>query len=227
MCFTVQLSRLSVLRQLCYFNMLSSVCQELFLISFFKLLQHLFFSTAFQVYHNSFALSRTFFLSFLKKERRRRDLNPRAAINDLLPFQGSPFGQLGYFSKLPQIRRFTETTFFTLSCLYLVLFVFTEEPCALYRTLYLFVKYFFQNFSSDLASGESGIRTHAPLRTNGFQDRLVMTTSISLHMLLTAFVVFSPPTQVIFQHQYPHLSTTFLHFFQFLFLSSQISHKTR
>ena len=47
-------------------------------------------------------------------------------------------------------------------------------------------------------SGESGIRTHAPLRTNGFQDRLVMTTSISLHMLLTAFVVFSPPTQVIF-----------------------------
>ena len=31
-------------------------------------------------------------------QRRRRDLNPRAAINDLLPFQGSPFGQLGYFS---------------------------------------------------------------------------------------------------------------------------------
>ena len=28
-------------------------------------------------------------------------MNPRAAINDLLPFQGSPFGQLGYFSKLP------------------------------------------------------------------------------------------------------------------------------
>ena len=29
-------------------------------------------------------------------------------------------------------------------------------------------------------SGEGGIRTHAPLRTNGFQDRLVMTTSIPL-----------------------------------------------
>ena len=27
-------------------------------------------------------------------------MNPRAAINDLLPFQGSPFGQLGYFSKM-------------------------------------------------------------------------------------------------------------------------------
>ena len=32
------------------------------------------------------------------------------------------------------------------------------------------------------ANGEGGIRTHAPLRTNGFQDRLVMTTSIPLHL---------------------------------------------
>ena len=32
-------------------------------------------------------------------------------------------------------------------------------------------------------SGEGGIRTHAPFRTNGFQDRLVMTTSIPLHTL--------------------------------------------
>ena len=57
-------------------------------------------------YHKPFCLSRTFFKFFkffqlAKPERRRRDLNPRAAINDLLPFQGSPFGQLGYFSKLP------------------------------------------------------------------------------------------------------------------------------
>ncbi|MDE6945187.1 MAG: hypothetical protein K2P66_12270, partial [Lachnospiraceae bacterium] len=29
-----------------------------------------------------------------------------------------------------------------------------------------------------------GIRTHAPLRTNGFQDRLVMTTSIPLRVCL-------------------------------------------
>ena len=69
----------------------------------------------------------------LSSERRRRDLNPRAATNDLLPFQGSPFGQLGYFSK----------------------------------------------------SGEGGIRTHAPFRTNGFQDRLVMTASISLQTCLS------------------------------------------
>ena len=68
-------------------------------------------------------------------------MNPCAAINDLLPFQGSPFGQLGYFSK----------------CVELI-----------------------QPFTLD--SGEGGIRTHAPLRTNGFQDRLVMTTSIPLHI---------------------------------------------
>ena len=35
------------------------------------------------------------FSTFFKVERRRRDLNPRAAINDLLPFQGSPFSHLG------------------------------------------------------------------------------------------------------------------------------------
>ena len=35
--------------------------------------------------------------------------------------------------------------------------------------------------SAFLGAG-SGIRTHAPLRANGFQDRLVMTTSISLHI---------------------------------------------
>ena len=41
------------------------------------------------------------------------------------------------------------------------------------------------------ANGEGGIRTHAPLRTNGFQDRLVMTTSIPLHNLYqTTHVVF-------------------------------------
>ena len=35
---------------------------------------------------------------------------------------------------------------------------------------------------STWTSGEGGIRTHAPFRTNGFQDRLVMTASIPLQM---------------------------------------------
>ena len=117
------------------------ICQELFnsflLCRFSRIsLNSLSFSLSFV--KNLFVLFRHFsvvfqlvkipFLNSVLNKRRRRDLNPRAATNDLLPFQGSPFGQLGYFSK----------------------------------------------------SGEGGIRTHAPFRTNGFQDRLVMTTSIPL-----------------------------------------------
>ena len=71
-------------------------------------------------------------------------MNPRAAINDLHPFQGCPFGLLGT----------------------------SPNKLILNRCLCIPV----------LLSGESGIRTHAPLRTNGFQDRLVMTTSIPLHV---------------------------------------------
>ena len=37
------------------------------------------------------------FQKYFQAKRRRRDLNPRAAVNDLHPFQGCPFGQLGYF----------------------------------------------------------------------------------------------------------------------------------
>ena len=78
-------------------------------------------------------------------------MNPRAAINDLHPFQGCPFGQLGYFSE--------------------------------YITRYLIRSLKISNSIVFLMSGEDGIRTHVPLRTNGFQDRLVMTTSIPLHVL--------------------------------------------
>ena len=45
------------------------------------------------------------FLIFSKSyltERRRRDLNPRTAINDLLPFQGSPFSRLGTSPQAPK-----------------------------------------------------------------------------------------------------------------------------
>ena len=38
------------------------------------------------------------FEMFKHFKRRRRDLTPRAAINDLHPFQGCPFSHLGYFS---------------------------------------------------------------------------------------------------------------------------------
>ena len=48
-----------------------------------------------------------------RTERRRRDLNPRAATNDLLPFQGSPFNLLGtsagWFSYLMKLITVFET----------------------------------------------------------------------------------------------------------------------
>ena len=72
-------------------------------------------------------------------------MNPRAAINDLLPFQGSPFSLLG--TSPNQKNK-------------------PPNNLVVYR------------------SGEGGIRTHVSLRTNGFQDRLVMASSIPLRNLL-------------------------------------------
>ena len=51
-------------------------------------------------YHMILLLSRTFLSFFLQNQRRNRDLNPGAAINDLLPFQGSPFSLLGISPRL-------------------------------------------------------------------------------------------------------------------------------
>mgnify|MGYP000488773290 CR=1 FL=1 len=109
-------------------------------------------------------------------------MNPRAAINDLLPFQGSPFGQLGYFSKRPRfVICISQITISHFRALYQVL-TFLSKSLVHYIALSIYLSSTFFKFFNflNLTSGESGIRTHAPLRTNGFQDRLVMTTSISL-----------------------------------------------
>ena len=63
----------------------------------------------------------------------------------------------------------------------------------LVNILFLFFKVLFSslvqikipriNFSG-FSSAEGGIRTHVPFRTNGFQDRLVMTSSIPLQKLI-------------------------------------------
>ena len=104
-------------------------------------------------------------LLFVSNQRRRRDLNPRAAINDLLTFQASPFSHLGTSPRVDIM-------------------------------------------DSIMMNGEGGIRTHAPLRTNGFQDRLVMTTSIPLHNIfcccrfvcLTRRLVYNTKPEYICQH---------------------------
>ena len=91
------LSRFFSILFLCRFSRISlnSLSFSLSLVkNFFILFRH--FSVVFQ-------LVKIPFLNSVLNKRRRRDLNPRAATNDLLPFQGSPFGQLGYFSKLPYL----------------------------------------------------------------------------------------------------------------------------
>ena len=60
-------------------------------------------------------------------------------------------------------------------------------------------------------NGEGGIRTHAPLRTNGFQDRLVMTTSIPLHILYSLLLLSA--TQELLYQIISILSTTFFIYF--------------
>ena len=65
-------------------------------------------------------------------------MNPRAAINDLLPFQGSPFGQLGYFSKLPYT-----IVFFTL--FYQKRFILYRVVSYLSRTFLTFLQVFILN----------------------------------------------------------------------------------
>ena len=69
-----------------------------------------------------------------------------------------------------------------------------------------------------LTSGESGIRTHAPLRTNGFQDRLVMTTSIPLHLFICLplpYHLSDKMYSITAFHCRQHLFQTFFIFFYF------------
>ena len=113
-------------------------------------------------------------------------MNPRAAINDLLPFQGSPFSLLGISPKSVS-----------------QLFPIEKQPCRLF-------------FKS--CNAEGGIRTHAPLRTNGFQDRLVMTTSIPLHFLLR----FLSSAKMILAKKRLTVNI-FFYFFAYFFLSSKAS----
>ena len=160
-----------------------------------------FFVVAFILSSNSFILSYRFrfvknFLTFLKKfflhklKRRRRDLNPRAATNDLLPFQGSPFNHLGTSALVDSHLAFCKIDI---------------QFCTRNSSLWL----------RSTVSGESGIRTHAPLRTNGFQDRLVMTTSISLQSALSNVLINNTP-------QYHFCQAFFQVFFVFLFFSNCI-----
>ena len=129
-------------------------------------------------------------------------MNPRAATNDLLPFQGSPFNHLGTSALVDSHLAFCKIDI---------------QFCTRNSSLWL----------RSTVSGESGIRTHAPLRTNGFQDRLVMTTSIPLHILFCRFSFMSFATSSILSHGLYYVNTfsklflTFLKSYLFSIFSSK------
>ena len=78
-----------------FFHLFDSVPGSFFMIP--QLPVSAFFWRTSVFYRICHLLSSTFFKKFV--ERRKRDLNPRAAVNDLLPFQGSPFSHLGISPK--------------------------------------------------------------------------------------------------------------------------------
>ena len=162
-------------------------------------------------------LSRTF-LTFSKLfiqevlKRRRRDLNPRAAINDLLPFQGSPFGQLGYFSKLPYAIALVY--FFTRSVLYYIaLFFFCQELFSDFFKIFFVLNKRREWDSNPRALADK--RFSRPPRYDHFD--------ISPYSLFSVFCA-SLSAQDIFYHRTSHMSTpkfTFFYIFSKKFLQHQ------
>ena len=171
-------------------------CDSSLFISFSTICQELFY----------------FFKTFIQEvlKRRRRDLNPRAAINDLLPFQGSPFGQLGYLLQIALRNRFG--LFLTRSVLYYIALF------SLSRTFRLFQNLFILNKRREWDSNPRALadkRFSRPPRYDHFD--------ISPYSLFSVFCA-SLSAQDIFYHRTSHMSTpkfTFFIFFQKKFLQHQ------
>ena len=141
-------------------------------------------------------------------------MNPCAAVNDLLPFQGSPFGQLGYFSKLPYLLSKFFIKLFLLSCD--SLFSITDVPLFVKHFLNLFFKVF--NKRREWDSNPRALadkRFSRPPRYDHFD--------ISPYSLFSVFCA-SLSAQDIFYHRTSHMSTpkfTFFYIFSKKFLQHQ------
>ena len=140
-------------------------------------------------------------------------MNPRAAINDLLPFQGSPFGQLGYFSKLPYAIALVY--FFTRSVLYYIaLFFFCQELFSDFFKIFFILNKRREWDSNPRALADK--RFSRPPRYDHFD--------ISPYSLFSVFCA-SLSAQDIFYHRMFLLSTpnfTFFIFFQKSFCNIEI-----
>ena len=95
------------------------------------------------------------------------------------------------FALLRQLDYFIKSLFVCQELFYFLNSVLSSLSCDslfILSKCFAFVKNFFHFllylcFKAKESAG-GGIRTHAPLRTNGFQDRLVMTTSIPLRITI-------------------------------------------
>ena len=110
-------------------------------------------------------------------------MNPRAALTTYSLSRGAPSASLGTSPKCPRI-------------IHAILFSLIPRLSS-YASIFSVVHAHLQGKQKEVhsilnfPSGEGGIRTHAPSRTNGFQDRLVMTTSISLQSALSNVLLYS------------------------------------
>ena len=120
-------------------------------------------------------------------KRRRWDLNPCAAVNDLLPFQGSPFGQLGYFSKLP----------YAIASFFQKRFVLYRVTFRLSRTFLSFLKFFHSQQRREWDSNPRALadkRFSRPPRYDHFD--------ISPYALFSVLFLHLCQTQDVFYHQF-------------------------
>ena len=139
----------------------------------------------------------------------------------LFSYQCSLFCSLATACLFYQIAVRLSSTFFIF--LNSVLSSLSCDSLFILSKCFAFVKNFFHFllhlcFKAKESAG-GGIRTHAPLRTNGFQDRLVMTASISLQVV---FVRRHQPATCTYYHFTIFVSTSFFKKFEAIFKSSGV-----
>ena len=140
----------------------------------------------FQVFVNNF------FKFFIKQGYKDSNLEMTESESVALPFGDSPMRFSKLFSRLRHvvlyINAYIKVNPFFQIFLNSVLSSLSCDSLFILSKCFAFVKNFFHFllhlcFKAKESAG-GGIRTHAPLRTNGFQDRLVMTTSIPLRVTI-------------------------------------------
>ncbi len=134
-------------------------------------------------------------------------MNPRAAINDLLPFQGSPFGQLGYFSKCP------------------IFFLLFASNIRYYIRLFYLCQAFFLFFSLNKRRGwDSNPRALADKRFSRppRYDHFDTSPRLTIYHLFALSV----SAQVTFYHHLQAMSIHFFFFLQKIYISLFISQKS-